>query len=49
MANPNAEEGTEPVLSKQYVARHDKAMRTVIQTFIERHRGSYYLIADVGN
>ena len=35
-------------MSKQYIARHDKAMRTVIQTFTKGQCGSHYLIADVG-
>ncbi len=32
-------------MSKQYIARHDKAMRTVIQAFTKEQ---YYQIADVG-
>ena len=35
-------------VSKQYLARHDKAMRTVIQAFTKGQCGSHYLIADVG-
>ena len=35
-------------MSKQYIARHDKAMRTVIQAFTKGQCGSHYLIADVG-
>ena len=37
-----------PDMSKQYIARHDKAMRTVIQAFTKGQCGSDYLIADVG-
>ncbi len=37
-----------PDMSKQYTARHDKAMRTVIQAFTKEQCGSHYLIADVG-
>jgi len=37
-----------PDMSKQYIARHDKAMRTVIQAFTKGQCGSHYLIADVG-
>ena len=37
-----------PDMSKQYIARHDKAMRTVIQAFTKEQCGSHYLIADVG-
>jgi len=36
-----------PDMSKQYIARHDKAMRTVIQAFTKGQCGSHYLIADV--
>ncbi len=36
-----------PDMSKQYIARYDKAMRTVIQAFIKGQFGSHYLIADV--
>ena len=35
-------------MSKQYIARHDKAIRTVIQAFTKGQCGSHYLIADVG-
>ncbi len=35
-------------MSKQYIARHDKAMRTVIEAFTKGQCGSHYLIADVG-
>jgi len=35
-------------MSKQYIARHDKAMRTVIQAFTKGQCGSHYLIAEVG-
>ena len=38
-----------PDMSKQHIARHDKAMRTVIQAFIKGQCGCHYLIADVGN
>ena len=37
-----------PDMSKQYIARHDKAMRTVVQAFTKGQCGSHYLIADVG-
>jgi len=37
-----------PDMSKQYIARHDKAMRTVIQAFTKGQCGSHCLIADVG-
>ena len=37
-----------PDMSKQYIARHDKAMRTVIQAFTKGQCGSHHLIADVG-
>jgi len=39
-----------PDMSKQYIyiARHDKAMRTVIQALTKGQCGSHYLIADVG-
>ncbi len=37
-----------PDMSKQYIARHDKAMRTVIEAFSKGQCGSHYLIADVG-
>jgi len=37
-----------PDMSKQYIARHDEAMRTVIQAFTIGQCGSHYLIADVG-
>ena len=37
-----------PDMSKQYIARHDKAMRTVIQASTKGQCGSHYLIADVG-
>ncbi len=37
-----------PDMSKQYIARHDKAMRTVIQAFTKGQCGSHYLIAEVG-
>ncbi len=37
-----------PDMSKHYIARHDKAMRTVIQAFTKGQCGSHYLIADVG-
>ena len=37
-----------PDMSKQYIARHDEAMRTVIQAFTKGQCGSHYLIADVG-
>ncbi len=37
-----------PDMSKQYIARHDKAMRTIIQAFTKGQCGSHYLIADVG-
>ncbi len=36
-----------PDMSKQYVARHYKAMRTVIQAITKGQCGSHYLIADV--
>ncbi|DBA94942.1 TPA: hypothetical protein ACH3X1_002468 [Trebouxia sp. C0004] len=36
-----------PDTSKQYIARHDKAMKTVIQAFTKGQCGSHYLIADV--
>ncbi len=35
-------------MSKQYIARHHKAMRTVIQAFTKGQCGSHYLIADIG-
>ncbi|KAL3151126.1 hypothetical protein ABBQ38_012992 [Trebouxia sp. C0009 RCD-2024] len=35
-------------MKKQYIARHDKAMRAVVQAFTKGRLGSYYLIADVG-
>jgi len=37
-----------PDMSKQYIARHDKAVRTIIQAFTTGQDGSCYLIADVG-
>ena len=37
-----------PDMSKQYIARHDKTMRTVIQAFTKGQCGSHYLVADVG-
>ncbi len=37
-----------PDMSKQYIARHYKAMRTVIQAFTKGQCGSHYLFADVG-
>ena len=37
-----------PDMSKHYIARHDKAMRTVIQAFTKGQCGSHYLIADIG-
>jgi len=37
-----------PDMSKHYIARHDKAMRTVIQAFTKGQCGSQCLIADVG-
>ena len=37
-----------PDMSKQYIARHDKAMRTVIQAFTKGLCGSHHLIADIG-
>ncbi len=37
-----------PDMSKQSTARHDKAMRTVIQAFTKGHCGSHYLIAYIG-
>ena len=37
-----------PDMSKQHIARHDKAMRTVIQAFTKGQCGSHYLIADIG-
>ncbi len=37
-----------PDMSKQYIARHDKAMTTLIQDFTKGQCGSHYLIADVG-
>ncbi len=37
-----------PDMSKQYIARHDKAMRTDIQAFTKGQCGSHYLIAGVG-
>ena len=37
-----------PNMSKQYIARHDKAVRTVIQAFTRGQCESHYLIADVG-
>ena len=36
-------------MKKQYIARHDKAMRAVVQAFTKGRLGSYYLIADVGH
>ena len=36
-----------PNMSKQYIARHNKAMRTVIQAFTKGQCGNRYLIADV--
>jgi len=35
-------------MKKQYIARHDKAMRAVVQAFTKGQLGSFYLIADVG-
>ena len=35
-------------MKKQYIARHDKAMRAVVQTFTRSKHGIFYLIADVG-
>jgi len=35
-------------MKKQYLARHDKAMRAVVQAFTKGRLGSFYLIADVG-
>ena len=35
-------------MKKQYIARHDKAMRAVLQAFTKGKNGSFYLIADVG-
>ncbi len=35
-------------MKKQYIARHDKAMRTVVQSFTKEKNSSFYLIADVG-
>jgi len=37
-----------PDMSKQFIARHDQAMRTVIQAFTKGQCGRHYLIADVG-
>ena len=37
-----------PDMSKVYIARHDKATRTVIQAFTKGQLGSHYPIADVG-
>ena len=38
-----------PDMSKQYLARHDEAMRLIIQAFTEGQCGSHYLIVvDVG-
>ena len=37
-----------PDMSKQYIARHDKAVRTVIQAFTKGQCGNHYLIADIG-
>jgi len=39
-----------PDMSKQYIVRHDKAMRTVIKAFtnLKGQCDSHYLIADVG-
>ena len=33
-----------PDISKQYIARHDKAMRTVIQAFTKGQCGSHFLL-----
>ena len=35
-------------MSKQYIAKHDKAMRTVIQAFTNGQCGGHYLVAAVG-
>ena len=35
-------------MKKLYIARHDKAMRTVMQAFTKGRHGSFYIIADVG-
>lgn len=35
-------------MKKQYIARHDKAMRAVVQAFTKGSLGSFYLIANVG-
>ena len=35
-------------MSAMYIARHDKAMRKVIQEVIRGEYGNYYIIADVG-
>ena len=37
-----------PDMSKKYIARHDKATRTVIRAVTEGQCDSHYLIADVG-
>ena len=36
-------------MKKQYIARHDKAMRAVVQAFTKGRHGAFYLIADVGH
>ena len=36
-------------MKEQYIARHDKAMRAVIQAFTKGRHGGFYLIADVGH
>ena len=35
-------------MKKLYIARHDKAMRAVVQAFTKEQLGSFYLMADVG-
>ena len=35
-------------MTSQFIARHDKAMRSVIQSFTKGRHGSFYLVADVG-
>ena len=37
-----------PDLRKQYIARHDKAARMLVQAFIKGKQGGHYLIADIG-
>ena len=36
-------------MKTQYIARHDKAMRAVVQAFTKGRHGGFYLIADVGH